>query len=149
MIRDERAMRTITVSSEVFAAIWRAYKDGDETEDAILRRVFKLPPDPLSSLSPTRGRMGGFYDERSGTPFPEGMRIYRVHKGRKVEALAHLDRWFMPVDGKSFHSLNALSKHVNRTSNENAWVNWKYLDESGKEHLIDEWRKRKGKGKKS
>lgn len=135
-------MRSITVSADVFAAIWKVRRQGEETEDAILRRIFKLPRAPLFEAAMPGSRIGGFYDERSGTHFPENMRIHRMHKGHRVEAIAHLDRWFIPATGKSFHSLNALSKHVNQTSNENAWVSWKYKDESGKEHLIDEWRKR-------
>jgi hypothetical protein len=139
-------MRTVTVSSDVFAAIWKSRKEGEESEDAILRRIFKLPRSLVpESYSAASGRMGGFYDERSGTHFPEGMRIHRTFKGQKVEAIAHLDRWWMPVTGKSFRSLNALSKHVNTSSNENAWVNWKYMDpETGRGRLIDEWRKEKG-----
>ncbi len=40
--------RTITVSTEVFAAIWAKRQDGEETEDAILRRVFGCSGDAPS-----------------------------------------------------------------------------------------------------
>ncbi len=133
-------MKTITISSDVFAAIWKAHKEGDETEDAILRRVFKLPPAP-AAVAHSGGRMGGFYDERSGAHFPEGMRIFRVYKGRKYEAIAERDRWFVPSTGKSYHSLNKLSQSVNPGGTENAWLNWRYTDEEGKDHFIDEIRK--------
>lgn len=133
-------MKTIIVSSDVFAAIWKAHREGDETEDAILRRVFKLPPAP-SPAAPIGGRMGGFYDERSGTHFPEGTRIFRVYKGRKYEAIAEHDRWFVPSTGKSYHSLNKLSQSVNPSGTENAWVTWRYTDEDGKDHVIDEKRR--------
>ncbi len=132
-------MRTITVSSDVFAAIWKAHKEGDETEDAILRRVFKLPSAPFVE-TPASGRLGGFYDERSGVHFPQGMRIFRVYKGFKREAIAENDRWFVPATGKSYHSLHKLSQSVNNNGNENAWMNWKYRDEDGNDHIINELR---------
>jgi hypothetical protein len=84
--------------------------------------------------------MGGFYDERSGTHFPEGMRIFRTYKGRPYEAFAERDRWFVRVSGKTYHSLNQLSRSVN-AGPENAWLNWKYKDKQGKEHFIDNLRK--------
>jgi hypothetical protein len=138
-------MRNINVSSAVFAAIWKAHKDGEETEDAILRRILKLPVGKLTETPPTGGRMGGFYDERSGTHFPEGMRIFRTYKGHKVEALANLDRWYVASTGQSFHSLHKLSQSVNIGSNENAWANWKYRDENGVDHLIAVWRENNGR----
>ncbi|WP_027569515.1 hypothetical protein [Bradyrhizobium sp. URHA0013] len=134
-------MKTITVSSAVFAAIWKAHKDGDESEDTILRRLLNLPPGPSPVASESgAGRIGGFYDERSGTHFPEGRRIFRVYKGRKYEAIAERDRLFVPASGKSYHSLNKLSRSVH-DGEENAWLNWKFKDEEGNEHLIDELRK--------
>lgn len=136
-------MRTITISSSVFAAIWRAHREGEETEDAILRRLLGLPAIANEPTVGATGRMLGFYDERSGVHFPQGMRIFRVYKGHKREALAENDRWFVPASGQSFHSLHKLSQSVNNNGNENAWASWKYLDENGKEHLIDELRKQK------
>lgn len=138
-------MRSIPVSTDVFAAIWRARQDNEETEDAILRRLLGLPaqtaPEPIGG-----GRMGGFYDERSGVHFPEGRRIYRTYKGHKVEAIAQSDRWFMPATGQSFHSLHKLSQAVNNGKHENAWHNWKYRDpDTGEEHVIDHLRKAPGK----
>lgn len=135
-------MKTIEVSSVVFAAIWRAHNEGEETEDAILRRVLGLPKDAADA--PTGGRMMGFYDERSGVHFPQNMRIYRVYKGHKREAIAQNDRWFVPATGQSFHSLHKLSQSVNNNGNENAWNNWKYRDKNGDEHLIDALRKKNG-----
>lgn len=134
-------MKTITVSSAVFAAIWKAHKDGDESEDAILRRLLKLPPGPPPTISESgAGRLGGFYDERSGVHFPQGMRIFRTYRNHRYEAFAESDRWFVRASGKTYHSLNKLSRSVH-DGEENAWLNWKYKDEEGKEHLIDELRK--------
>jgi hypothetical protein len=141
-------MRTINVSTNVFAAIWRARREGEETEDAILRRIFELPPPATKVLDESGGRMGGFYDERSGVHFPEGMRIYRTYKGHKREAIAHLDRWFVHDTGQSFPSLHKLSQSVNDGKHENAWNNWKYRDEqTGEEYLIDNLRKPAERGR--
>jgi hypothetical protein len=136
-------MRSISLSTDVFAAIWQARQDGEETEDAILRRILGLPPQTAPESA--GGRMGGFYDERSGVHFPQGQRIYRTYKGHKVEAIAQFDRWFMPATGQSFHSLHKLSQAVNNGKHENAWHNWKYRDlETGEEHVIDHLRKTRG-----
>ena len=138
-------MRNIPVSTDVFAAIWQSRRGDEETEDAILRRILGLPAP--TAPEPTGGRMGGFYDERSGVHFPEGQRIYRTYKGNKVEAVAHLDRWLMQDGtGRSFHSLHKLSQAINKGKQENAWLNWKYRDpETGEEHLIDHLRKTQGR----
>lgn len=133
-------MKSITISSAVFAAIWREHKEGEETEDAILRRLLGVTTNVEEM--PAGGRMNGFYDERSGVHFFQGMRIYRTYKGHKREAIAQNDRWFVPATGQSFHSLHKLSQSVNNNGNENAWTNWKYRDaKTGEEHLIDNLRK--------
>jgi hypothetical protein len=141
-------MRTITVSTDVFAAIWQQRREGEDTEDDVLRRLLDLAT-PATKTPPEMGggRLGGFYDERSGVHFPEGMRIYRTYKGHKREAFAHLDRWFVRATGQSFHSLHKLSQSVNDGKNENSWMNWKYVDhETGEERLIDELRQAKDRG---
>ena len=130
-------VKTVVISTDVFAAIWQARKTGEQSEDAILRRLLKLPAAPELSTQ----RRGGFYDDRSGVHFPEGLTIHRTYKGRRIEARAHLDRWFIEDTGRSFHSLNKLSQSVNGGKHENAWVNWKYFDkETGKEQFIDHLR---------
>ncbi|AWL92633.1 hypothetical protein CIT37_10730 [Bradyrhizobium ottawaense] len=136
-------MRNIPITTDVFAAIWQARKEGEESEDAILRRILGLPAQTAPEV--TGGRRGGFYDERSGVHFPEGREIYRTYKGHKVEAVAHLDRWFVRATGQSFHSLHKLSQAINNGKQENAWLNWKYRDpDTGEEHLIDHLRKTQG-----
>ena len=136
-------MRTIAISTAVFAAIWQARQPGEESENDILSRFFNVPPE--AAEKPAGGRMAGFYDERSGVHFPERMRIHRTYKGEKREAIAHLDRWFVPATGQSFHSLHKLSQSV-VGGNENAWTSWKYKDENGVEHSIDNLRKKLEQG---
>lgn len=134
-------MKSITVSSDVFAAIWKAHEEGEETEDAILRRIFKLPPTAPAEFAGIRPHVSGFYDERSGVHFPEGTMIFRVYKGFRREAWAAGGRWLVKATGKSYHSLHKLSQSVNNNGNENAWLNWKFIDNNHREHLIDELRK--------
>jgi hypothetical protein len=135
-------MRNIAVSTDVFAALWQARREGEETEDAILRRILGMP-EQASATPADGGRMGGFYDERTGVHFPEGMRIYRTYKGHRREAIASRDRWFVPATGQSFHSLHKLSQSI-IASNENAWTAWKYRDlVTAEEHFIEHLRKAK------
>ncbi|MEY9281672.1 hypothetical protein [Bradyrhizobium yuanmingense] len=135
-------MRNISITTDVFAAIWQSRKEGEESEDAILRRILGLP---VQTAPEVRGRRGGFYDERSRVHFPEGREIYRTYKGHKVTAVAHLDRWFVQATGESFHSLHKLSQAINKGKQENAWLNWKYRDpDTGEERLIDHLRKTQG-----
>lgn len=141
-------MRTISISTDVFAALWQARREGEESEDDILRRILDAPtPATKAPNEIGGGRMGGFYDERSGVHFPEGKRIYRTYKGHKREAIATRDRWLVEATGQSFHSLHKLSQSVNDGKHENAWMNWKYRDEqTGEEHPIDHLRKAKDRG---
>ncbi len=141
-------MRTISISTDVFAAIWQARREGEESEEAILRRILEMPA-ASTNVPPEMGggRMGGFYDERSGVHFPEGMRIHRTYKGHKREAIATRDRWYVHATGQSFHSLHKLSQSVNGEKHENAWMNWKYRDpETDEERLIDFLRQAKQRG---
>lgn len=134
-------MKAITISSDVFAAIWKAHKEGDQTEDAILRRIFKLPPAPLETALEAPRRINGFFDERSGVHFPEGTQIFRVYKGLRREAWATGNRWLVRGTGKTYHSLHKLSQSINDNGNENAWRHWKFIGNDHQEHLIDELRK--------
>jgi hypothetical protein len=141
-------MKTIVISTDVFAAIWKLRIEGEESEDAILGRVLDVMPSPTKVPDALGGgRMGGFYDERSGVHFFEGMRIFRTYKGHKREAIATRDVWHVEATGQSFHSLHKLSQSVNDGKHENAWQNWKYRDEeTGEDRFIDHLRQLKQQG---
>jgi hypothetical protein len=47
-------MRSIQVSTEVFAAIWKAQQEGEATENAILARLLKITP----AKAPKTGKGG-------------------------------------------------------------------------------------------
>ena len=126
-------MRTIGVSTVVFAAIWALRQEGEETEDAILRRILKA--DPLGKEKAPPFAQFGFKDERSNTEFPEGFEIFRTYKGQEVRAKATGGRWLLLRDSSTYTSLHKLSMAV-VAGNENAWQNWKYLRHDGTEAFI-------------
>ena len=126
-------MRTITISTDTFAALWAKRHPGEETEDAILQRVLGVKRSPHPPQSPTAGG-GGIRDERNGVEFPEGFEIFRIYKGRECRARATNGRWLLN-DGSSYPSLHKLSSAI-VTGNENSWNNWKYTRQDGSEALI-------------
>lgn len=128
-------MKTIGVSTGVFAAIWAQRKTGEETEDAILRRILKVDP----ANEPAQFGAQGFKDERNGVEFPEGFEIFRTYKGKEYRAEATRGRWFLRNNHTAYLSLHKLSSAV-VSGNENSWQNWKYLTHDGTEAFIDRMR---------
>jgi hypothetical protein len=131
-------MRTIAVSTEVFAEIWKRHHEGDESEDAVLRRVFKLPPAPRERMAaPPHGKGAGaqgYVDDRHGVSVPEGFEIFRVYKGKEIRARATGGHWLLLTDNTPHPSLNKLSWAVVKGS-ENAWHNWKYMDGTSEQFI--------------
>jgi len=139
-------MRTITVSTEVFAEIWRRHKKGDQSEDDILRRELDVPPPPKSKageagLPSSPPQLRGYDDVRAGVKFPEGFPIFRIYKGQEIQAVATGGQWLMTRTGTRYASLHKLSMAVVK-GQENSWRNWKYRETDGTERLIDALRGR-------
>lgn len=128
-------MRQITVSTEVFAEIWRRHKPGQDAEDDILRAELKLPARKKESQSVSADE-GGFTDHKFNVTVSKGFEIFRIYKGREYRALASGGKWVLSSNNISYLSLNKLSRAVTNGP-ENAWVNWKFRDKSGTEKLID------------
>jgi hypothetical protein len=124
-------MRIIEVTPEVFAAIWRNQMPGEVDENQILARVLKaagVPP--------------GAKDEEIGIEYPRygvslraGFEIYRVYLGKRYVAHARGGYWVRQDTGDRVPSLNELSKAIG-TKTENAWENWLFKDEHGREHTL-------------
>ena len=96
-------MRTIQVSTNVFAAIWRDRREGEDNEDQILGRKFNVP-----RKRPVNGSAKqGFYDSRYDAHFPEGFEIFRVHKGTEYRAKAESGMWRLNT-GATYASLKEL-----------------------------------------
>ena len=134
--------RTITVSTDVYAAIWARRKQGQETEDAILRDVLECPAaEGGSAALPAANGSGGVYDARNGSGgvydarndvrFPQGFRAFRTYKRREYEAVAQDGEWLRPDTGKRYPTLNRLNESI-AAGNENIWNgNWKYRGDDG------------------
>ncbi|MBO6561153.1 MAG: hypothetical protein JJ959_11475 [Nisaea sp.] len=136
-------MKSIMVSTPVFAAIWSARAEGEETEDQILRRVLQLPDaSPEAGVEapaePSIAR-DGFVATRYNVRFPEGFKIHRIYKGQRHEAVATGGAWKLLPSGQRFHSLVKLSKGIG-TKTENVWRNWLFTDSDGNEKQISDLR---------
>ena len=138
-------MRTISVSTDVFAKIWGLRQEGEETEDEILRRELDVSKrsgneDPdVVRLTFETGEIGGFRDPRYDVYFTEGFEIFRIYKGTEFRARATNGHWLLANDGKAYSSLHKLSQAVVK-GRENSWLNWKYDAGEGRSALIDELR---------
>lgn len=122
-------MRTISVSLDVFQAIWSARKSGQDTEDAILRGVFNIPAG--DSIAPPRDMSVtvGFHDPRYGVTLDPGFTIMRDYKGKHYTATAVQGFWLSSADGKMYGTLNELNKSIGITGAENAWKAWQYTEQ--------------------
>ncbi len=126
-------MREIQVSTAVFAAIWAARQQGEDSEDVILSRILRIPPvasapaSPPSDGPPTvrrRAQLEGFSDPRYGFRVDEGFEIFRVYKGQIFQAKASRGKWLLNANGRSYGSLADLSRAIGAES-ENAWDGWR------------------------
>jgi hypothetical protein len=123
-------MRSIQISTAVFAAIWAARLEGEDSEDAILARLLKIQskrPDPVTE--PT-GDLSGFSDARYGFFVPEGFQIFRRFKGVEYRAKVNNSKWLLDSTGKSYDTLSDLSFAVGAGS-ENAWNGWQCRPNDG------------------
>lgn len=129
--------RTISVSTDVFAAIWANRHYGEETEDAILRRVLGCTTVSDEAQPPLPQDPGGVVDSRNGVTFPRGFEIFRIYKNREFKAVAEGGAWVRTDTGERFPTLNQLN-HSIAAGNENVWNgNWKYRTEGGAIRSID------------
>lgn len=132
--------RTITVSTDVFAAIWARRKAGEETEEAILRRLLNCAPG-AESPGDQPANSGGVLDSRNGVHFPEGFEVVRNYKHREYRARASNGTWLREDNGKRYPTLNQLNESI-AAGNENIWNgNWKYRDADGTLRSIDALRR--------
>jgi len=130
-------MRTISVSTEVFARIWALRRPGEESENAILQRVLdcrgaetqKERDKSAAFASEPDGPEAGIFDRRHNVRFPEGFEVSRVYLGQDFRAHASKGNWIRS-DGMKFRSLNELSRSIGART-ENAWLNWFFVARDG------------------
>jgi hypothetical protein len=132
------AMRAIQISTDIFAAIWKMQEPGENSEDEILRRALKLPPQKEASVPRRDLAMAeGFVDRRYNLVLEPGFMIFRTYKGTDYRAQALQGSWWL--NGKGYVTLNEVSKAIGIT-HENAWANWFYKDDQGKRRPLDSMR---------
>ncbi len=124
--------RTIPVSTDVFAAIWAQRQDGEESEDAILRRVLGCAaPQTDDQSKPSPQGSGGYHDRRNNVHFPRGFEIFRTYKRKEYRAVAQDGNWLRQDTGDLYATLNQLNASI-AAGTENVWNgNWKYRGEDG------------------
>jgi hypothetical protein len=127
-------MRSIQVSADVFQAIWSARQPGQDSEDAILRGVFKIPAATLQSDRDLLVSVG-FHDPRYGVKLDPNFEIFRMYKGREYRARAIQGFWH--YNGIGYPSLNELNKAIGVAGPENAWRAWYYMDGARRRPLSD------------
>ena len=126
----------MVVSPDVFQAIWSARQAGQDTEDAILRGIFKLAP--ARDIHVTVG----FHDPRYGVKLDPGFTISRDYKGKHYTATAVQGFWISSADQKGYPTLNELNKSIGVAGPENAWAAWHYHDDSGRRRPLSDLRDR-------
>jgi hypothetical protein len=138
--------RQISISTDVYAAIWAARNVGEESEDAILRRLLRVKAAPTEhSVGDTTqmisgARASGFVDPRFGIELPENFEIFRTYQGVEYRAKAVGGSWLLLNDGRAYASLNQLSRAIG-TKTENAWNNWYFINAQGKRSLVNALRR--------
>jgi len=136
--------RTIEISTDVFSAIWAARKDGEESENDILERLFNRPSTNgfqlLEVTAANEVKVNGFFDSRNNVHFKEGFSTFRQYKGKIYHAVAMNGQWVRPDTLEFFTSLNKLNESI-ASGNENIWNGtWQYVDNKGTRHSIDKLR---------
>jgi hypothetical protein len=123
-------VRTVEISTDVYAAIWADRKPGEESENDIIARKFKVEIAPKKET-----RRQGWVDTRQGVTLYSGEEIFRVYKGKEYRAKAE-NGFLVRLDtGTKCNSLNQLSRNIG-AGIENAWQNWYIPGPDGKRQLI-------------
>lgn len=136
--------RTIKISTDVFAAIWAARKDGEETENDILERLFNRPSTNgfqlLEVTETNEMKVNGVFDSRNNVHFKEGFAAFRQYKGKIYHAIAMNGQWVRPDTLEFYNSLNKLNESIT-SGKENIWNgNWQFVDEAHIPQSIDRLR---------
>lgn len=133
--------RTIVISTDVFATIWAQRREGEETEDTILRRVLGCGTAEKHVLAEPAHADGGVHDTRNRVHFPEGFRAIRTYKRKEYAAVATAGAWVREDTGARYPTLNQLNDTI-AAGPENIWNgNWKYRDTEGSLRSINDLRR--------
>ena len=124
--------RMISVSTDVFAALWANRQGSEESEDEILRRILKCKESVSDNIDrTTESSPGGVRDTRNNVHFPRGFVAFRTYKRKEYKAVAQDGLWLRKDTGDLYPTLNQLNESI-AAGNENVWNgNWKYRGEDG------------------
>jgi len=149
--------RTIEISTDVFAAIWAARIEGEESENDILQRVLQNPSSNISQVKKVAksvlgaaksgalkasgvSEIEGYYDSRNDVYFKNGFMAFRNYKGQAYHAVVMNGQWVRTDTLDFYISLNKLNESI-ASGTENIWNgNWKFEDEKGVAQSIDKLR---------
>lgn len=144
-------MRTIHISTDVFAALRAKRRPGEDTEDAILSRVLGAPSrgagaslEPAGPENPPANgtvdsRRVGFAVPKYRVEVPEGFEIFRTFRGERYRATAIGGLWRLENNGTTHQALTRLSSEI-RARVENVWANWLYKRDDGSSGPLSELR---------
>lgn len=152
--------KEISVSVDTFALIWSTRLASELNEDQVISRVFRAYRSGLTDIHPANGpygkpgtsdavaasekeggRFAGVIDQRSGTRFFVGLEIIRKFKNKVFVAKTMDGHWELDGrPGERFYSLNSLSRAIGIPS-ENAWINWRFIDENKQLKTVNVLRK--------
>lgn len=119
--------RTITVSDRVMDEITRLMERDTVELDTMLRRLLKIEPDAIITQDGTVG----YEDPATGFILPEGFPIVRTWKGVTYRAKATCGG-FESEAGVFYDSLHRLNLSLKVGRPENAWIEWAFVDASGR-----------------
>lgn len=133
--------RTISIDTDVYAAIWAARVAGEQSENDVLRRLL-LGGEIGAVRGASAGPAVGFHDARHDVSFPAGMEIVRDYKGKRYSAVARDGHWVRVDNGVAYRSLNRLNASIVAGA-ESVWNGkWSYLDADGRPRSIATLRER-------
>lgn len=115
-------MRALSVTTDVFAAIWSDRQPGEETENDILARKFGVKLHAATSKRDIQVSFG-WQDPKYGVQLPVDFEIWKVFKNKKYTARAVQGSWISAHDGNGYPTLNDLSIAIG-AGGENAWHGW-------------------------
>jgi hypothetical protein len=138
-------MKILSVSNALYGTIWSHATEQDKSEEDILWRLLQIhaqpqpAPVPAKTFFPAEREQVGYIDPRFGVRFPQGFKIFRTYKGSDYKATASNGRWDLEGHLTPFESLAALSAFIGAKT-ENAWMGWRFIDEAGEAHFVDDLR---------
>lgn len=154
---SSKAFHRVFVETDVFAALWRERRPGEETENDILRRIYKLDgaadstEEVVAIPSQKRPRgaraapcavepvaaSGAVIHSEAGRDFVGGFEIFRGDKGQEYRAQVVGRGWRLQT-GEVYPSIEALNHGIG-AHDPNPWMIWIYRDRNKRRRPVDDY----------